>query len=223
MPPFSRLPTSRANPRPAAPSLTAAQSISADHGAPLMAATADLPLPIEPLSPAAFAPYGVMLGRPYDATAPAPAFTNVNTDFWHQHAFETGSGGRTEVLWVNYRRCDGRIDTLEVHHLTQQAIVPLGSTGVVHVVARSDAQGAPDLGTLRAFDIAPGQGVCMQPGCWHATQVEAGEATCLMLTRDSTTVELVAHMQHGAPADESALQRLPHAYLLGRRADQLGR
>ena len=221
MPPFSRLPTSRSTPRAAVPALTperqaTADRASTDQGLPRTAAPADRPLAIEPLSAAAFAPYGAMLGQPYDANAPTPAFTNANTDFWHQHAFDTGRGGRTEVLGVNYRRCDGRIDTLEVHHLTQQAIVPLGSVGVIHVVACSDAQGAPDLTTLRAFEIPPGQGICMQPGCWHATQVEADEATCLMLTRDSTTVELVAHMQHGAPAQESAFQRLPHAYLLSR-------
>ena len=215
MPPFSRLPTSRSIPRAAVSSSMSAQQPSTDQGLPLTA-PAGLPLPIEPLSAAAFAPYGAMLGQPYDANAPTPAFTNANTDFWHQHAFDTGRGGRTEVLGVNYRRCDGRIDTLEVHHLTQQAIVPLGNVGVIHVVACSDAQGAPDLTTLHAFEIPPGQGICMQPGCWHATQVEADEATCLMLTRDSTTVELVAHMQHGEPAQESAFQRLPHAYLLRR-------
>jgi ureidoglycolate lyase len=172
-----------------------------------------LDLPVHTLTAEAFAPYGAMWGRPYGHDE--PAFTNPATDFWHQHFFEAGADGKTEVLWVNYRRNDGVIDTLEVHWLTEQAIVPLGPEGIVQVVALSDTTGKqPDLSSLKAFAVPAGQGVCMRPGCWHATQVLDGEVRCLMLTRASTTVDLVDHLTRQTPAAESALQPVEPRRLL---------
>lgn len=173
------------------------------------------PLFVEPLSPEAFAPYGAVWGRPYGNDS--PAFTNPATDFWHQHFFDCGDQGKPEVLWVNYRKNDGSINALEVHWVTEQAIVPLGSQGVIHIVALCNASGRqPDISTLKAFYIAPGKGICMRTGCWHATQVVDAEVSCLMLTRGSTTAELVAYLEHNAAANESAMFTLPQPYLLQR-------
>ncbi|MEI2418263.1 ureidoglycolate lyase [Orrella sp. JC864] len=165
------------------------------------------PLAVQALTPEAFAPYGWMLGKPYPAHQAVPAFSNAATDFWHEHAFDAGPDGEVEVLWVNYRS-GAEVGQLEKHLLTQQAIVPL--TGpVVHVVAASDAAGAPALGTLAAFAVPQGQGICMRPGCWHATRVAQGQVSCLMLTRRSTTADLVRHLRQGQPARESAIVQIP--------------
>jgi ureidoglycolate lyase len=66
----------------------------------------------------------------------------------------------------------------------------------------------PDLTRLRAFKIALGQGVCMRAGCWHASFVLGGQVTCLMLTRRSTTQELVAHLARGSVAAETSMVEL---------------
>src|SRR5690606_29625305 len=105
-------------------------------------------------------------------------------------------------------RNTGPVTQLEVHLRTQQAIVPLIGT-IVHIVARSQDDGAPDLDTAAAFFVPPGMVLCMAPGCWHATRVPATQATCMMLTRRSTTLDLVAHLQQGAHARESALVTVP--------------
>jgi len=76
-------------------------------------------------------------------------------------------------------------------------------------VARSAADGTPDLSTLAAFHVAQGQGVCMRPGCWHATRVAGDEVTCMMLTRSSTTVDLIQHLTTDASATESAIAAIP--------------
>jgi ureidoglycolate lyase len=76
-------------------------------------------------------------------------------------------------------------------------------------VARSAADGSPDLATLAAFRVPQGQGVCMRPGCWHATRVTDEEVTCLMLTRRSTTVDLIQHLTTDASASESAIVAIP--------------
>jgi ureidoglycolate lyase len=166
-------------------------------------------LRIEPISEAAVAPFGWVLGKPQPAATDIAAFTSPSSDFWHEHAFSTGDSGATEILWVKYRSDDPTITRLEVHHLTQQAVVPLIGN-IVQIVAASDPAGKPDLSTIRAFAIAPGQGICMRPGIWHATRSSSGgEATCLMLTRHSTTLDLVRHLNHGVAAEESRMVDIP--------------
>ncbi|MCD0501676.1 ureidoglycolate lyase [Bordetella petrii] len=161
----------------------------------------------QPITADAFAPYGEMLGKPFPARPGVPAFTNAATDFWREHLFDPGQDGVPEILWVNYR-ASGPVTHLEKHLLTQQAIVPLTGS-IVHVVARSLPDGRPDLATLAAFAIPPGQGLCMAPHCWHATRVAAQEVACLMLTRQSTTLDLVTHLQDGRDATESAIEAVP--------------
>ncbi|MDS1141015.1 ureidoglycolate lyase [Pusillimonas sp. SM2304] len=172
-----------------------------------------IPLAVETLTPEAFAAYGSVWGRPYGTDT--PAFSNAATDFWHQHHFDAGDSGQPEILWVNYRKNDRCVDTLEVHWLTEQAIVPLGPEGLFHIVALGGRPGeGPDPATLKAFYIPAGQGICMRPGCWHASQVRNAQVSCLMLTRASTTAELVGHLACNRPATESKLAPLGNTYVL---------
>ncbi|MDH0093236.1 ureidoglycolate lyase [Achromobacter mucicolens] len=170
--------------------------------------TSNSQLEIHDLSPDAFTAYGWMLGKPMPDGNGVARFTNPATDFWHEHLFNTGAGGDAEVLWVNYRSQSIEVDSLEKHLLTQQAIVPLTGS-IIQIVARSAADGSPDLATLAAFHVAQGQGVCMRPGCWHATRVAGDEVTCLMLTRRSTTVDLIQHLTTDASTTESAFAAIP--------------
>ena len=156
--------------------------------------------PIEPLTPETFAPYGTALGLATRHT-PDTAFFSPASDFWHEHGFASGEA-QTEILWVVYRNPDPAIARLEAHTATEQALIPL--TGpIVHIVARSTPDGAPDPQTAKAFAIAPGQGIVMAQNCWHATRAFSGDVTCAMLTRASTTKDLVSHLTAGAPLAES--------------------
>lgn len=164
-------------------------------------------IPIERLDEAAFGPFGWVLGTPCPVDATATSYSHPGSDFWHAHDFEPGAGGKTEVLWVNYRSGNLRLRTLEVHWLTEQAIIPLGAGEIVHVVCPTldDDRRLPDLKRLRAFRVGGGLGVCMRPGCWHTSLVLAGQTTCLMLTRRSTTRDLVAHLKGKAKAVETQI------------------
>ncbi|KAF1034167.1 MAG: Ureidoglycolate lyase [Burkholderia lata] len=161
-------------------------------------------IPIQPLTADACSPYGTMLGKPPRTDGDTPVFVSPPSDFWREHLFDPGTPDPAEILWVRYRNRDLSVSTLEAHDLTEQAIVPLTGS-IIHVVARSMPDGAPDLSTMRAFRIDPGQGLVMHPRTWHATRVEQPEVTCLMLTRASTTRDLVAHLRTGAPACESRI------------------
>ncbi|HXZ08193.1 MAG TPA: ureidoglycolate lyase [Paraburkholderia sp.] len=167
---------------------------------------------IEPLDAQRCEPYGWMLGKPVSTEGDTPSFVSSASDFWREHLFDTGTAGETEVLWVIYRNRNETVASLETHRLTQQAIVPL-TAPVVHVVATALEDGQPDLDTLRAFEIPVGKGLCMRPNIWHATRVTDKEATCLMLTRPSTTYDLIVHLKTGAPACESAILAISPARL----------
>ena len=91
---------------------------------------------------------------------------------------------------------------------------------VIHIVAASLHDGEPDLNSLRAFEIPVGRGLCMRPDIWHATRVYEREATCLMLTRPSTTHDLVVHLKTGAPACESVIRAIDVRTLDMERSDR---
>lgn len=165
---------------------------------------------VQPLTPESFEPFGYVLGKPLSSAS--VAFVNPATDFRSEHIFNSGPQGQTEVLWVSYRNSDANLKELEVHHLTEQAIVPLDGD-VIHVVASSDSNGAPAIDTLAAFDVLNGTGICMRPGTWHATRVRNKSVTCLMLTRPSTTLDLIAHLNGRHQASESAMHPIPAAVL----------
>jgi ureidoglycolate lyase len=162
--------------------------------------------------PIAVAPFGWILGKPYPPEAGATAYRNTATAFWQEHLFDPGPDGEVEVLWVTYSDASQAIDRLEVHHLTQQAVVPLIGE-IIQVVALSDGGGAPDLASVRAFHLSPGVGICMHAGIWHATRTIGPEATCLMLTRRSTTVDLIGHLANAHPVRETSLRDIQQIHM----------
>ena len=167
---------------------------------------------IQSPDPIAVASFGWMLGKPYPPETGATAYRNTATAFWQEHLFDPGPDGEVEVLWVMYNDASQAIDRLEVHHLTQQAVVPLIGE-IIQVVALSDREGAPDLATVRAFHLSPGVGMCMRPGVWHATRTMGPEATCLMLTRRSTTVDLIGLLANAHPARETSLREIQQIHI----------
>lgn len=160
---------------------------------------------IEELTKDGFAAYGTAIGlagQDGDAPGGQDSWLNPASDFWHEHDFRTGTDA-AQILWVIYRVADPQVQRLEAHTLTQQALLPL--TGdVIQIVARSGADGAPDPDSIRAFRLRPGHGIVMAPGCWHATRTEGGAVTCAMLTRRSTTSDLIGHLVRGTTLAETS-------------------
>lgn len=177
-----------------------------------MTTRSETPIAIEALTAAAIAPYGWMLGKGMSAGQDVASHASAASDFWHEHDFDAGTGGKPEILWVTYRSVDPAIGRLEAHSLTQQAVIPLTGS-IVQILAAPSAGGTPDLATVRAFAISPGHGICMRPGIWHATRSDGGPATCLMLTRHSTTADLVQHLNRDMPVVESRFSDTPGLHL----------
>lgn len=119
---------------------------------------APLPLAVEPLTPAAFAPFGRVL-HPDPATA-----LTINDGFTTRfHALaEVGTDGAPVILSLFRGRPRPLVLTmLERHPLGAQAFVPLGRRAWITVAAE-----APDA-PLRAFLCPPDTGVAIGRGVWH--------------------------------------------------------
>jgi ureidoglycolate lyase len=119
----------------------------------------------EPLTKAAFAPFGEVIET-------EGAETRVINDGFalRRHALagvEPGEGGRAilSIFDATPRPFPIVIDMLERHPLASQAFFPLVERDWLVVVA--EGEGAPDLATLRCFRATGRQGVNYGVGVWH--------------------------------------------------------
>ncbi|MDR4305199.1 ureidoglycolate lyase [Chelatococcus sambhunathii] len=123
------------------------------------------PLPIEPLTKTAFAPFGDVIETDGCETRV------INQGFaLRRHDLarvEIGDGGRTCVSIFEARRRPRplAIDMLEKHPLASQAFYPLSREAWLVVVAEGGEE--PDLSTLRCFRARGDQGVNYAAGVWH--------------------------------------------------------
>lgn len=156
-----------------------------------------------PLTPEAFAPYGRALDFRTQRASGSSSFLAASSSFFRASAFDQGDTGTTDLLWVSYDR-DTPPEEFESHLLTEQALIPISGTVVQHLF-REDV----DDGTVRRFEVAPGQGIVMSPGTFHTTTSVDGEVMCLMVSRTSTTDDLSYSLQLGCQAVETVFAPPP--------------
>lgn len=145
---------------------------------------------IEPLTAAAFAPFGDLLA-PRDRP---DRMINANRCERH-HALatvETGGGDaiisifRSEPVFLPHDCA-----LLERHPLGSQAFMPLGPDPWMTVVA-PDAGGRP--GIARAFLVPGGTGVNLRAGVWHGVLTPLGRAAdFLVVDREGAGANLEEH------------------------------
>jgi len=78
------------------------------------------------------------------------------------------------------------VSIIERHRFTSQSFLPLAPTRWLVVVAPDAADGGPDLARAAAFRPAPGQGITLRPGVWHAplTVLDTPAPFALLMWRD---------------------------------------
>ena len=123
-------------------------------------------LEIEPLTQAAFAPFGEVIefeGREYYP------INNGMADRYHALAAVQlgGDDARAVISLVYSRRFEmpRRVDHLEYHPHGSQAFIPLGQAPFIVVVGAASRQ--PDPKALRAFVTNGKQGINYHAGTWH--------------------------------------------------------
>jgi allantoicase len=148
-------------------------------------------LPVLPLTPEAFAPFGQVLQAYEDhASVPkgiriTPANGGSATKFHKlalmESSYPTGSGATTGI---SIYRCnpstdvaeDGtlELEVLERHRLTNQAFIPMGQEEAgdsgrkyVVVVGKNGEDDKPDMRTLKAFMASSAQGVVYGMAIWR--------------------------------------------------------
>ncbi|NTX25648.1 ureidoglycolate lyase [Burkholderia pyrrocinia] len=164
-------------------------------------------LTVERLTPRYFSPFGWVLGKSMKTTTDAPFFKGATLSMWREHLFDTGAPNETEIVWSNFSDDSPVVRTLETRLLTQQAVVPL--TGpLIQIVAASNEAGEPDIDSIRAFEVPIGMGTCVRPGCWYAIRVSKGEVMAFLLSRQSTTFDLIVHLHTGSPTAESETRHI---------------
>lgn len=134
-------------------------------------------LSAQPLTAAAFAPFGTVIAVPAGtAGRPINGGTSQRFDLLADMALSAEGGRPMLALFrAQARRFPHAVNELERHALGSQTFVPLGQRRFVLVVAPAAAE--PDLGALAAFMTDGAQGVVLAPGTWHHAllAVDAGD------------------------------------------------
>jgi ureidoglycolate lyase len=126
---------------------------------------------IEPLTRAAFAPFGEVL----EAEGPPDRLINQGLcGRYHDLAtldYEDGRAGLS-LFRSEARRLPYRLEMVERHPLGSQAFLPMTPDPFLVIVA-PDADGAP--GRPLAFRTAPGQGINVARNIWHGVLTPLAE------------------------------------------------
>lgn len=121
----------------------------------------------EPLTAAAFAPFGEVI-----ETA-GHDFLSINfgrTERYHQLAtvdVETGSQAGISIFRSQPMALPATITVLERHPLASQAFIALERRPFLVLVAPPSPTAVPDLSQLRLFEVGADQGVSYHRGVWH--------------------------------------------------------
>lgn len=183
-------------------------------------------IPVLPLTPEAFSPFGQVI-QAYGDHAAAPRGTKITpanqgsaTKFHKlsllESSYPVGSGASSGL---SVYRCNPtkvvnggvELKVVERHPYTNQAFIPMGGGGIhgdealkepgsayLVVVAHNGANDKPDFNTLRAFVASAGQGIMYNTAIWHQPM------TVLYKPMDFTCVE--TQIGNGDQADCEILE-----------------
>jgi len=130
-------------------------------------------LRIEPLTAAAFAPFGDLI----EVAGPPTKMINAGMCGRHHDlarlSFDPAEGGRAGISLFDAqaRALPYALDLVERHPLGSQAFLPLDGVPFLVTVAE-DAGGRPV--KFRAFLTAPGQGINLLRNTWHGVLAPIG-------------------------------------------------
>ncbi|KAJ3567589.1 hypothetical protein NP233_g6274 [Leucocoprinus birnbaumii] len=170
-------------------------------------------IPVLPLTPEAFSPFGQVI-QAYGDHAAAPKGTKITpanagtASKFHKLSLLASSypAGAGATAGISVYRCqplaaiaaDGTVEltTLERHPFTNQAFIPMGhgngealtdaADKYLVVVAKNGDDGRPDLKTTRAFIATTAQGVVYNTAVWHQPMTVLGK--CLDLACVETQI-----------------------------------
>jgi ureidoglycolate lyase len=114
----------------------------------------------EPLRAETFAPYGDVLAPPRE-----PGRDYFDANLANRRAGARPSLSVAHVLPLVVLPL--RATQMERHEFSSQSFVPIDAGRWFVIVAPKGSDGLPDVGRVRAFIAAPGQGVTFRADTWH--------------------------------------------------------
>jgi ureidoglycolate lyase len=143
-------------------------------------------LPIEQLTPEAFAPFGEVIRQPEEK----PHATGQGWQWWGETLALRGDDRPQVVGYLRLEPAPRRFDWAERHMRSAEVIVPLGSACLVYVGPADDLdqpERLPGLEQFRVFEVPDGQGVVLHPGVWHGAPLAVDRAlSALVLLKQGT-------------------------------------
>jgi ureidoglycolate lyase len=152
-------------------------------------------LDFQPLTAAAFAPFGQVI----DANGVDPEIINDGSTRRHSDLASLDLRGPDcdpvmSIYVASARKFPLGIAKLERHRQASQVFIPLGMHRFIVLVALGGE--TPDWKTVSAFLTAPGQGVCLHRNCWHHGLIALGDGNRFVVIEGGNyrfdTVEVVA-------------------------------
>lgn len=146
----------------------------------------------QPLTSAAFAPYGTVLQAPGGTGRPINGGTSQRFDLVDDLQLQLQGGRPTLAIFsAAARRFPHGVDEMERHALGSQSFVPLGARRFVIVVAAADA--VPEAPDLAAFVTDGEQGVTLAPGTWHHALLAIDAGDFVVIERTAPQVDCDVH------------------------------
>jgi ureidoglycolate hydrolase len=144
------------------------------------------PLPVEPLTPQAFAPYGRVIGRPNRS----PDATGPGWSWWAETTLLGGDGRPYGVGYLDVEPAEPSFDWAERHMRTLEAVLATTRDLLVYVGPAEhpgEPLRLPDMSRFRVFRVPAGSGVVMDRGVWHGAPLAAdGPTPALVLILEGT-------------------------------------
>lgn len=158
--------------------------------------TASRSVTIEPLTEAAFGPFGFVVSAGLVAGASANQGTAIRFDRCAELVSTRSSAAPNLAVFRSTRKSLPFVVTLlEQHPCSTQTFLPMVCVRFLIVVAPTSSGGGPDVDGLRAFVCGPGQGVSYRVGVWHHPIIALdGDADFAMLAwEDGSSLDCVEH------------------------------
>lgn len=148
-------------------------------------------LPIQPLTAAAFAPFGAVVEQPARAAdAGGPGW-----HWWGENHTLAGGDRPYAIGYLDLQPAPLAFDWAERHMLSDELIIPAGGDCLVYVAPRlyPDEPGRlPPFDLFQVFQVRSGQGALVAPGVWHGAPLalDTPSKAIVLLLRDTGRVDL---------------------------------
>jgi len=149
---------------------------------------------IDPITLAAFAPYGDVLGSHEVGAGVAGVSINAGTTLkiTGETPSLTAQGGEPSIHVYRTKAQALPLDLamLECHRYGSQTFVPLANLPFVVVVARNQPEShQPDLGTLKAFWVDGHFAVTIRAGTWHHPLISTHDGDLVVIERAAADID----------------------------------